>query len=103
MKSRKTYMSEKPTNVKYVAPRRVHNIEEIVANEFLFQTGEGLPWHSHDEAHLTACISGSCIVRIENQQDTMMCSNTPSIILPPKIPHEIEALDSETIVINIYT
>jgi len=103
MKQNKTYMSDKSTNVKYVAPFRVHNIAETTANEFHFNCGEGLPWHSHDVSHLTMCIIGKCIVRVEGHSDRTMDCDTPSIILPLQIPHEIEAIVPNTIVINIYT
>jgi quercetin dioxygenase-like cupin family protein len=63
--------------------------------------GEGLPKHNHDVDHLTMCHSGSCIVRKENRELVLTKYSTPINLIASEW-HEIEALEDNTIFVNIF-
>lgn len=63
--------------------------------------GYGLPKHQHENSHLTICHSGSCVVRMENKE-FVMTKNTQPVNLPANKWHEIEALEDETVFVNMF-
>jgi len=63
--------------------------------------GEGLPKHDHIYAHATFCSSGSCAVRKENKE-VIVNKETQPINLVANEWHEIEALEDNTVFINIF-
>jgi hypothetical protein len=62
--------------------------------------GEGLPRHEHIFAHMSMCCSGRIAVRKENVYVEMDQNHVP-VLLKEREWHEIEALEDNTIFINI--
>ena len=72
-----------------------------VLNVYHANKGEGLPRHAHAYAHLTMCHAGSCAVRKEGIQVIIDKDSKPINLLPDGW-HEIEALEDNTIFVNIF-
>jgi quercetin dioxygenase-like cupin family protein len=62
---------------------------------------QGLPKHDHDFSHITMCCSGSCIVRKEGKE-LVMTKETQPVNLVANEWHEIEALEDDTVFVNIF-
>lgn len=73
----------------------------ITVGIFHANKGEGLPRHEHKYAHATMCHSGSCIIRKENKEFVINKEHTP-INLKENEWHEIEALEDNTVFVNIF-
>jgi tellurite resistance-related uncharacterized protein len=63
--------------------------------------GEGIPRHEHGYAHLTMCHAGSCVIRKENIEK-VIDKNTQPINLKEEEWHEIEALEDDTVFVNVF-
>jgi quercetin dioxygenase-like cupin family protein len=63
--------------------------------------GEGLVKHDHRYSHVTFCTAGSCEIRKEHKQVTIN-KNTKPINLVANEWHEIEALEDNTVFINVF-
>jgi len=70
-------------------------------NVFHANKGEGLPRHEHVYAHLTVCHSGSCVIRKEGIEK-LIDKYTQPINLKANEWHEIEALEDETVFVNVF-
>jgi len=70
-------------------------------NVYHANKGEGLPQHSHGYAHATMCNSGSCLVSLEGRSYTIDKNSQP-LNLPGGEWHEIEALEDNTVFVNIF-
>jgi len=70
-------------------------------NVFHANKGEGLPQHEHVYAHLTVCHSGSCVIRKEGIEK-VIDKYTQPINLKANEWHEIEALEDETVFVNVF-
>jgi len=64
--------------------------------------GEGLPKHDHYYSHATVCNSGSCKVTLEGREYIINKESTP-LNLPAAQWHEIEALEDNTVIVNIFS
>lgn len=64
--------------------------------------GEGLPKHEHTFAHATFCTSGSVIVTKENKS-LVVDKLTQPVNLTENEWHEIEALEDNTVFINVFS
>jgi quercetin dioxygenase-like cupin family protein len=73
-----------------------------VLNVYHANKGEGLPKHEHAYSHLTMCHSGSCIIRKESLE-LVMTKETQPVNLKENEWHEIEALEDETIFVNVFS
>lgn len=80
--------------------RRVFIYKGLKISEFVLNKGEGLPKHEHSINHSTMCIDGSCVIRKENLE-LVINSNSEIIDLKANEWHEIEALEDNTIIVNI--
>jgi len=69
-------------------------------SEFLANKGEGLPKHEHEFSHGTVCITGSCAIRKENL-NLVLTPKDEAIVLSANEWHEIEALENNTIFVNV--
>jgi len=80
-----------------------HNLtyDGATLNIFHANKGEGLPRHEHIFAHATMCHAGSCIVRKENRS-LVMNKDTQPINLVANEWHEIEALEDNTVFVNVF-
>jgi len=83
-----------------IYPQQLFIYKGLQVSRFLLNKGEGLPKHQHVFNHLTMCISGSCMVRKENVE-IVLCSKDAAVDLPADQWHEIEALENNTIIINM--
>jgi len=63
--------------------------------------GEGLPRHEHTFKHATVCNAGSCVIRKEGREK-LMDKHTQPIDLAANEWHEIEALEDNTVFVNIF-
>jgi quercetin dioxygenase-like cupin family protein len=70
-------------------------------NVFHANKGEGLPRHEHVYAHLTVCHAGSCVIRKEGIEK-VIDKYTQPINLKANEWHEIEALEDETVFVNVF-
>jgi len=77
------------------------NYDGVSINIYHANKGEGLPKHEHIYAHATMCHSGNCIVRKENKEFVINKECTP-INLKENEWHEIEALEDNTVFVNIF-
>ena len=62
--------------------------------------GEGLPMHSHSYTHTTMCNAGSCKYT-QNGRSIVANKDTQPIELVAGGLHEIEALEDNTVFVNI--
>ena len=75
--------------------------KDVNLNIYHANKGEGLPKHIHDYSHLTMCHSGSCIVRKEGKE-MIFDKETKPINLVGNEWHEIEALEDNTVFVNVF-
>jgi len=73
-----------------------------VVNIYYAKKGEGLPRHQHAYAHATFCPAGSCVVRKENKE-VIFTKQTQPANLKAGEWHEIEALEDNTVFINVFS
>lgn len=71
-------------------------------NVFHANKGEGLPKHEHVFSHLTLCHSGSIVIRKEGRE-LIMDKTTQPVNLIANEWHEIEALEDETVFVNVFS
>lgn len=88
--------------VKPVIPVHSVTYDGATLNIYHANKNEGLPEHSHTFAHLTICTSGSCIVRKENKE-LIINKHSKPINLIANEWHEIEALEDNTVFINVFS
>ena len=86
---------------KQVAPKHQVTYDGATLNVFHANKGEGLPRHEHVYAHLTVCHSGSCVIRKEGIEK-VIDKYTQPINLKANEWHEIEALEDETVFVNVF-
>ena len=70
-------------------------------NVYHANKGEGLPRHEHTFKHATICNAGSCILRKEGKEK-VIDKYTQPIDLAANEWHEIEALEDNTVFVNIF-
>ena len=63
--------------------------------------GYGLPKHLHSFSHAIMCNSGSCLISLEGRQ-YVVDKNSQPMDLPANEWHEIEALEDETVFVNVF-
>jgi quercetin dioxygenase-like cupin family protein len=85
-----------------LSPRHVLIYDGAVLNIFHANKGEGLPMHGHNYSHAIVCNSGSCLVTLENGKSIVMKKDTTPVNLLAGIKHEIEALENETVFVNVF-
>jgi quercetin dioxygenase-like cupin family protein len=80
-----------------------HNFNYVGATFAIYHVnkGEGLNMHEHNYSHATVCHVGSCVVRVKGKE-IVMTKETQPINLPANIPHEIEALEDNTVFVNVF-
>jgi len=84
-----------------IVPKHTFTYDGAVLNIYHANKGQGLPRHDHRYAHATFCTSGKCVVRKENKQLIMDKTTTPVNLLENEW-HEIEALEDETVFVNVF-
>ena len=84
-----------------VAPRFTVKQNETTLTVYHADAGQGLPRHAHPYSHLTICTTGRCIVRKEGRE-LEMTKDTQPVNLVGVEWHEIEALEDNTVFINVF-
>lgn len=84
-----------------VAPRHSFTYDGAQLNVYHANKGEGLPKHEHMYSHATVCHSGSCAVRVEGKE-LIMTKDTQPVNLTAGKWHEIEALEDNTVFVNVF-
>lgn len=87
--------------VQVISPTHQVTYDGAVMSIFHANKGEGLERHEHCYAHLTVCHSGSCVIRKEGIEKVIN-KNTQPINLKAAEWHEIEALEDETVFVNVF-
>jgi quercetin dioxygenase-like cupin family protein len=70
-------------------------------NVYHANKGEGISKHSHTYSHATICHNGSCLVSLEGRSHTIDKNSQP-LNLPAGEWHEIEALEDNTVFVNVF-
>lgn len=83
-----------------IQPRFVVSQSGTSLNVFHAKKGEGLPKHEHTYPHLTLCHAGSIVVR-KDGRELIMTKDTQPVNLVAAEWHEIEALEDETVFVNV--
>ena len=84
-----------------LAPRHSFTYDGAQLNVYHANKGEGLPKHEHMYSHATVCHSGSCAVRVEGKE-LIMTKDTQPVNLSAGKWHEIEALENNTVFVNVF-
>lgn len=71
-------------------------------NVYHANKNEGLPMHGHEYNHAVLCHSGCCKVSLENGKSIVMNKDTQPINLLAGVQHEIEALENDTVFVNVF-
>ena len=81
-----------------------HSLNYDGTSTFVYHAskGEGLPRHQHIYSHATICTGGSIIIRKEGKE-LVMTKDTQPVNLTANEWHEIEALEDNTVFINIFS
>jgi len=85
-----------------LAPAHNFTYDGATINVYHADKGEGLPKHQHLYRHATMCNSGSCVVRVKDKE-LIMTKDSQPLDLPENIPHEIEALEDNTVFVNVFS
>jgi quercetin dioxygenase-like cupin family protein len=85
-----------------IPPAHSFTYDGAIVNVFHANKGEGLPKHEHVYSHATFCASGSCAIRKEGKE-VIVTNKTQPINLKENEWHEIEALENETVFINVFS
>ena len=70
-------------------------------NIFHANKGEGIPMHSHEYSHATTCMTGICKYTQDGVELIANKDTKPINLLAGKT-HEIEALEDNTVFVNIF-
>ena len=84
-----------------IGAKHSFSYEKTQNKVFHANKGEGLPKHQHDYAHATICHNGSCIIRMEGKEK-IINKHSGAFNLPANKWHEIEALENDTVFVNIF-
>jgi len=84
-----------------IAPRHQFTYDGAQLNVYHANKGEGLPKHEHMYSHATMCNAGSCVIRVENIKLIMTKDTQPVNLISGKW-HEIEALEDNTVFVNVF-
>jgi len=87
--------------VNTVTPKHQFTYDGANLNVYHANKGEGLPKHQHFYAHATMCNAGSCLVSLEGRSYTIDKNSQP-LNLPANEWHEIEALEDNTVFVNVF-
>ena len=87
--------------VQNILPTHQFTYDGAHLNVFHANKGQGLARHSHGYAHATMCNAGSCLVSLEGRSYTIDKNSQP-LNLPAGEWHEIEALEDNTVFVNVF-
>lgn len=84
-----------------IEPKHSFTYDGAFVNIFHANRGEGLPKHTHLYSHVTFCANGACVVRKEGKEVVVHKHSKPINLVAAEW-HEIEALQDNTVFINIF-
>lgn len=84
-----------------ISPTHNFTYDGVTLNVYHANKGEGLPQHGHQWSHATICHAGSCKVSLEGRSYTIDKNSQP-LDLPANEWHEIEALENNTVFVNVF-
>jgi len=84
-----------------ISPTHSFTYDGAQLNVYHADKGQGLPKHQHNFSHATICNSGSCLVSLEGRSYTIDKNSKP-LNLPSHEWHEIEALEDNTVFVNVF-
>jgi len=87
--------------VQNISPTHNFTYANAVVNVYHANTSEGLPKHDHIYSHAIICHAGSCLVSLEGRSHTINKNSQP-LNLPAGEWHEIEALEDNTVFVNVF-
>jgi quercetin dioxygenase-like cupin family protein len=87
--------------IQAIEPKHKFVYDGASINIYHANKGEGLPKHEHIYSHATMCHAGSCLVSLKGRSYTINKNSTP-LNLPANEWHEIEALEDETVFVNVF-
>jgi quercetin dioxygenase-like cupin family protein len=76
--------------------------DTVRLNVFHANKGEGLSMHGHEYSHATMCNAGSCRITLDNGKSRVIDKNSIPVNLLAGIQHEIEALEDDTVFVNVF-
>jgi len=85
----------------FVDTKHKFNYQGITFATYHVNKGEGIPKHEHPYNHLTICNNGSIEIRKENKK-VVANKDSGAFNLVADEWHEIEALEDNTVFVNIY-
>lgn len=83
-----------------INPVHTFTFNEVTTNVYNADTREGLPRHEHTTEHITFVVTGKIIIRKENKE-LIADKDTMPVMLRANEWHEIEALEDNTVFINV--
>ena len=87
--------------VAIISPTHQFTYDGAQLNVYHANKGFGLPSHSHGYSHATMCNAGSCKVSLEGRSYIINKDSQP-LNLPAGEWHEIEALEDNTVFVNVF-
>lgn len=84
-----------------ILPRHMFSFSGAHIHVFHANKGEGLPKHEHSVTHATVCHAGSAVIRKEGVE-FVMDKETQPVSLRANEWHEIEALEDNTVFVNVF-
>ena len=84
-----------------IAPKHSFTYDGAAINVFHASKGYGLPQHEHTWSHATICHNGSCVIRMEGKEK-IIDKHSGAFNLPANKWHEIEALEDDTVFVNVF-
>jgi len=85
-----------------ILPKHQFTYDGTQLNVYHANVGEGLVKHSHNFSHATMCNAGSCLVTLEGRS-YVINKNSQPLDLPNNEWHEIEALENNTVFVNVFS
>jgi quercetin dioxygenase-like cupin family protein len=82
-------------------PQHTFTYDGAQLNVYHANKGEGLPKHNHVYSHATICHNGSCVIKMKNKE-RIIDKHSGAFNLPANEWHEIEALENNTVFVNIF-
>jgi quercetin dioxygenase-like cupin family protein len=84
-----------------ILPMHKFTYNGATINVFHVDKGQGLPKHNHTYTHATICHNGSCAIRLEGKEK-IINKHSGAFNLPANEWHEIEALEDDTVFVNVF-
>ena len=91
----------KDTLVVSIMPKHDFTYGGAVVRIYHANKGEGIPMHSHAYGHATTCMNGSCKYTQEDKVLVATKDTQPINLVAGKF-HEIEALEDNTVFVNVF-